>query len=264
MDAIFVNFHYLDHLHLPTLVTFDKSIPVFATPEASGSLRSWGHFDTVVTTIDFKGSAQPSGSEWRDFHPGSPLPPWLSVFRIPGDNILHFTTAIIWSHDFEKHDDDTVTKPPQRHEVLLDAPHGADTTAPSAQAFLDCTSRFNTQAGEANQIEFLALLNCLKDNFTLGSHTLLGVAGGLAMERLARPRYWVRTHDTLLGYSGVFMRLLRVTDVERTLDDGLEEEARAQGKKNDEGHSRPNFVDIGSGESFVLDSAAHETGQREH
>ncbi|ROW01921.1 hypothetical protein VMCG_05510 [Cytospora schulzeri] len=251
LDAIFVNFHYLDHMHQPTLVTFDKNIPVFATPEAAGLLRNWGHFDTVVTTHDFKESEQ-LGSGWKAFHPGSPLPPWLSVFRIPGNKELNFATAIIWSHDAVKQDDGIVTKAPQKHEVLLNTPHGANVTAPAVQAFFDSTSRFNTQIG-VDKIEVLALFAALKDSFTLGMRTTLGVAGGLAMERLAKPRYWVRSHDTVLGYSGVFMRLIGVNDVKRTLDDGLEEEARTQGKTNDEGDKRrPNLVDVANGECFVL------------
>lgn len=49
------------------------------------------------------------------------------------------------------------------------------------------------------------------------------------MTRLVRPRYWVRSHDTVLGNSGVVMRLIRVAPMERIMDDGLEEEARARG-----------------------------------
>lgn len=252
LDAIFVNFHYLDHMHQPTLVTFDKTIPVFATPEAAGSVRSWGHFDTVITTHDFEGS-EPSGRGWRDFHPGSPLPAWLSVFRLPGDKELNFATAIVWSHDAEKHDDESVSKPTQKHDVLLNTPHGVSVTAPSIRAFFDSTSKFNTRTGDADKVEVLALLASLKDSFSLGMPTTLGISGSLAMERLARPRYWIRSHDTALTYRGIFLRLARVIDVERTLDDGLEAEARAHGKTDGEGERRrPNLVDVRSGECFVL------------
>ncbi|KUI70606.1 hypothetical protein VM1G_06294 [Cytospora mali] len=255
LDAIFVNFHYLDHMHQPTLVTFDKTIPVFATPEAAGTIQSWGHFDTVVTTRDFGGSdLEPASNEW-DCHPGAPLPLWLSVFRIPGDKELNFATAIIWSHDATKNKNGSVPRSPQgfMHEVFLNTPHGVGVNVPTVQAFFKSISKFNTREGGIDKVEILALFAALKDSFAFGMRTTLGLAGSLELERLSRPRYWVRTHDSTLLYRGVFMRLIRVNDVSRTLDQGLEEEAKAQGKTKEEGERRrPNFVDVASGECFVL------------
>lgn len=40
IDATFIHFHYLDHLHKPSLATFDLAIPVFATPGAAATIRA--------------------------------------------------------------------------------------------------------------------------------------------------------------------------------------------------------------------------------
>ncbi|KAK7740904.1 hypothetical protein SLS53_004967 [Cytospora paraplurivora] len=251
LDAIFVGFHYLDHMHQPTLLTLDKSIPLFATREAAGTVRSWGHFETVITTHDFQGSEEESGKDWRDYHPGSPLPPWLSVFRLSGNAELIFATVIVWSHDSQEHDEggDGVTRSVRKHEVLLNTPHGVNIDSPSVQAFFNSTTKTGTQPEE--EVEALLLLAATKESLSLGIRTTLGIAGSLALERLAGPRYWVRSHDSTLRYRGALLRLIWTYDVQRTLDDGLEEEKKAQGDNVEK--RRPNFVDVANGRSFVLE-----------
>lgn len=52
VDAIFVNFHYGDHMDERTLRTFHATTAVFAAAEAAPAIRGWQHFDTVTATQD--------------------------------------------------------------------------------------------------------------------------------------------------------------------------------------------------------------------
>ena len=85
----------------------------------------------------------------------------------------------------------------------------------------------------------------LKDSFAFGWRTTLGVKNGLALERLFKPKYWVQTHGGILKYAGLVMRALRVNDVFRSLESGLEEEGK--------GGERPNLINVRNGESFVVE-----------
>lgn len=83
------------------------------------------------------------------------------------------------------------------------------------------------------------MLTVLHDSFGFGSRTRLGVIGGLARERLARPKYWILTQDGKLRYCLMFMWIGYVNDVVRSLESGLEEEGK--------GGERPNLVDVRKG-----------------
>ncbi|ORY68524.1 uncharacterized protein BCR38DRAFT_363014 [Pseudomassariella vexata] len=229
IDAIFVNFHYLDHCHEATLRTFDAKIPIFATAEASAMVHAWKHFDTIITTHDLDPEGE-SGS-WRDLHPGAPLPAWLSVFRLLGHHELNFATAIVWSSDADT------------HEALLYSPHGICEDQATLQAFL----------GKMDpSFSVLAILHALKDSFSWGWRTTLGVSGGLALERMAKPKYWVKTHDAPLAYWGLIM--LRVIDTFRTLESGLEEEKDLKRDLGFDGLPRkPNLIEVENGGCFVLE-----------
>lgn len=225
LDAIFINFHYLDHMHQPTLLTFNPKIPVFAAREAYHTIDSWGHFERVVMQNDYE--PEMNGG-WQSVHPGSPLPEWLTVFRLTGHKELNFATMIIWSHE-------------GKYESILSSPHGIKSDRPSLQALF-------SDACEP-PISILAMLAATKDSFAGGMQTTLGVSGSLAMERRLQPKYWVRTHDSTLTYGGAFMWLLWTNDRSRTLDDGLKEEAAA-GKGDSR---RPNLRNVESGFHLILE-----------
>ncbi|KAF2788838.1 hypothetical protein K505DRAFT_328641 [Melanomma pulvis-pyrius CBS 109.77] len=219
IDALFINFHYDDHLHEPTLRGLDSDIPVFAVDEAARRMRSWNHFTTVTETQDF----DPADPHWPSLHPGASLPSWLNLFRLVGHHELNFATIIVWSHD-------------QKHEALLSSPHGIYDTQDSFQAFATKSEP---------PIRVTAFLAALHDSFAVGRRTTLGVKGGLALERILKPKYWIPTHDGVLRYWGAFMWLAAVHDVWRTLESGLEEEGK--------GGERPNLVNVKNGELFVVE-----------
>lgn len=226
VDAIFVNFHYADHLNEPTLRTFAPSIPVFATAEAAAIIRPWNYFNHISQTQGL----DPANPRWRNLRldGDAQLPDWLSVFRLVGHHELNFATAIVYSSSTTTTNpsNDSISdegKTEQQHEVLLYSPHGILTSQPAVRAFASDTLN--------PPVRVLAMLHALKDSFALGwVRITLGVSGGLALAGLVRPRYWVKSHDAMLVYSGVVAWLAWMKDFGRTLEDGLVEEGGGEGE----------------------------------
>ena len=229
VDAILLGFHYLDHCHEPTLRLFDRRIPVIATPEAAAIVEPWGHFETVRKISNFEAV----GSTWQDpaLHPGAPLPSWLSLMRIPGHHELNYCTVLIWTHADENGS--------EIHEAIIQSPHG---TRPD---FLQ-SRQFQVFMNSTPTTEKLALFHGLKESHAAGSKNTYGAESGLALWRtIGGAKYWVPSHDDPLGYSGLLMRALWVTDTPRTLEWALDKEGR--GKGND-----PKLVKVDNGASFIL------------
>ena len=268
IDAIFLNFHYSDHLDEATLRTFHPEIPVFATAEAAAIVRRWGHFSHVTETRDLDPATAPGGTgAWRSLHPRGSLPDWLTVFRLRGHHELNFATAIIYSSSPSSSsvpssstssrgggggggggEEDHETK----HEALLYSPHGIKADQPALKAFVG----YLDSAGDSDggKVSVLVILHALKDSFAFGMATTLGVAGGLALERLTRPRYWVKSHDAPLGYAGIVAWVAWVNDVARTLRSGLDEEKEEVNGGEDRGERKePNVVEVENGGCFVLE-----------
>lgn len=281
VDAIFIKVHLLDHLHRPTLETFGENIPVFATAEAALAIRGWSHFDTVVEFRDYKrydgdkSSAENSleapdmstadrESHWKSFHPGSPLPEWLNVFRLVGDWYVELATVLVWSHESHPRHDEIGTGNDQ-HEFIINTPHGVDVKTESVAAFFEDNVRNNSnhsnntargvaQPGSVATMDCLAMLAGLKDSYSFGMRETVGVERSLQLERKAEPKYWVKSHDLPLRVGGAVMRIRMTKEVIRTLEYGLEEEAKVRLKENKtDGLRKPNLVEVGNGNCFVLD-----------
>ncbi|KAK1750933.1 hypothetical protein QBC47DRAFT_435537 [Echria macrotheca] len=223
VDAIFISHDLADHTHKPTLDTFDPRIPVFAVPESAAAVRSWKRFVSITEIRDI----DPSSPK---FSPVDPLPSWISLLRIPGHSSLNFALAIVYSLD-----------PQATREAIFYAPHGMKADGPAVKAFA-------RELG--NGIEVAALLTSLKQNYALGFSTTLGPAGGLAVERLLRPRCWVITHNRVLKYGGIVSWLLGTRDVEGRLEDALQKERAENGGEE---LGKPKMVQPEDGVSFVLE-----------
>ncbi|KAF7562861.1 hypothetical protein G7046_g1271 [Stylonectria norvegica] len=207
IDAIFLGFHYNDHVDEATLRLFDKRIPIIATAEAAAIVRPWGYFDTINPLHDLG----VSNTSWRvpELHPGSPLPSWITPLRLPGHAVLNFCLAFIWTHD--------TLDGQEVHEAILTSPHGTLLDEGPLDAFLKASP----------PTEKLAMLHGLKESHAVGFQTVLGAKGGLALYRkLGGVKYWLPTHHATLAYAGFLMRLLRVNDTERTLAWAIEEERK--------------------------------------
>lgn len=222
-DAVFVNFHGPDHLHAPTLKTFDKRIPVFAAGTADEIVRGINHFDVVHTNKDL----EPRSKDWKSLHPGGALPEWLTIFRMTGHHILNFCTAMIWSQS------------PDKHEAILYSPHGIRETAETLQTFLN---------NSKSEVKTLAILHGLKESRAFGWLNTFGVSYGLPLYRASDAKYWVLSHDSPLAYWGLIM--MGVTEVRRTLEWGLGREREEKGTTAE--LREVNFVDVKNGDSTIL------------
>ncbi|KAH8647134.1 hypothetical protein BX600DRAFT_518419 [Xylariales sp. PMI_506] len=225
LDAIFINFHYVDHLHEQTLRTIDARVPVFASPEAGPMIDKFNHFRSITITSDLKAG----DGIWRELHPAG-LPDWLSVFRIVGHHELNFATAFVWSPS------------PDQHECILYSPHGILTTQPTYQTFLHELQP---------QIKTTAMLFSLNGSLFASSPTKLGVDGALLCERDLEPKYWIRTHDSVFTYSGLFSYAIR--ELPRTIESALQAE-KASGKLSENAGTQrlPNYVEVDPGASFLV------------
>ncbi|KAF4979975.1 hypothetical protein FZEAL_3929 [Fusarium zealandicum] len=232
VDAIFLGFHIVDHLHEPTLRLFNPQIPVIASADVASMLKPWGHFKDIKTMRDLDGPID----TWRSIyiHPGDPIPSWLTAFRMPGHAFLNFCAAIIWTH--------TTEDGSEVHEVILESPHGTRLDEGPLQAFLDAEP----------PTQKLAMLHGLKESHTAGFKTTFGVKGGLALyRRVGGFKYWLLSHSSDLSYAGIFMRLLRTIDTQRTVSWGLEDERKGQEVDGEELET-PQVVQVSNGDSFVL------------
>lgn len=245
IDAILLTFEATDHVHEPTLRTFPPPIPVFCTEQVAAIVRRWDYFDNVIVTKDYVAQTPDDRDEdaWQRLRPGAEdnggLPPWLSFFRVPGSFFLNLAFAIIVSSP--------VLSGGESHEALLFVPHGIKIDAPAIGGFLEEWGEARKDASKS----VLGLFHAMHESYTLGIAVTSGVVGGLALERLTRPRYWVKSHHALLVTGGVFPWLSWIKDVARTLTWGLEQE-----KKNAKPGVRsdaPNLVEVENGGCFVLD-----------
>lgn len=233
IDAIFLGFHYLDHVHEPTLRLFDPDIPVLATPEVQAMIKPWNHFPNILTISSLDASAK----SWRtpNLHPGDPFPSWLTPIRLLGHHELNYVTVLIWTHADRNNN--------EIHEAILQTPHGTKLDVGPLQAFLDSEPK----------TEKLALLHGLKESRAMGKMNTYGAAGGLALyRRIGGAKYWVLTHHSKLWYSGILMRLLWVYDTVRTLQWALDEEANIDGKGLELPGGTPDLIEVENGHCFVL------------
>lgn len=228
IDAILIGFHYLDHLHEPTLLTFDKRIPVIASKEAAAKLKQIDHFDTVKLISDF----DPDATRWNapDLHPGG-FPTWLTPLRMTGHHELNYCLALIWTHG-------------DVHEVMFQSPHGTRLDQGPLQAFL--SSEPPTKK--------LAMFHGLKESHAAGSKNTYGAEYGLSFfRRVGGMRYWITTHDSPLQYAGIIMRMLWVRDTPRTLDWALEKEATNDDREIKSPKAKPNLIVVENGGMQVLE-----------
>ncbi|KAF2441788.1 hypothetical protein P171DRAFT_475226 [Karstenula rhodostoma CBS 690.94] len=222
IDAIHLSFHYGDHLHVPTLLTFDPSIPVFTTTDGAPIIRKSNHFTSITAYADLDPTFT---GDWSAIRRAPGLPSYITVFRIKGHHELNFFTALLWS------------PAPDTHEAVLYSPHGLHTSTPALQALLHhADPSFST----------LALLHGLKESWTWSWQTTFGAKSGLELYRESRARYWVATHNDRLGYGGVVWWL--VTDIFRSVEWALGQEKGGQEVRKD-----VKVEEVKNGECFVLE-----------
>ena len=243
IDLVVISHEFTDHCHRATLAQIDKRVPVLATDVAAGVIDSWHHFETVKRIPHFcqSGAASEktdSSVDWRKLS-SSPIPDWLSVSRLvtPRDmGYLHSAVMITFScHEAYSPNGDP-TSQGTIAEAILYTPHGLSAAA----------LRPVTQARP--EIRTLALLHGLFTVSILNVNTInLGAPNGIQVQRLLRPKYWMRTHDEDKKGEGLIGIMLRKK--KWTLDDATE--ALKSDEKVYDGPG-PRFLDLKNGEGCVL------------
>jgi hypothetical protein len=219
VDAIFIT-AMGEHCHKESLLQFSAYTPVFAVPAAATTTASWDYFKTIVTMS----SCDPSKTPWKEGHPGSPLPAWLTVFTPEVTRKNNFGLVLITS---------TI---PSENELILISPHGISADEASVK-------------GLAKTVKMLALVAPLKDSYSFGMQTVLGVKNGLTIGQAAGTQYYVRSGDFVsLKYGGVVGWF--VSDVPRALQWGVDELTKELGAGKAIG--QPTLVEVENGGSYVF------------
>ncbi|KAI0484849.1 hypothetical protein GGR56DRAFT_669361 [Xylariaceae sp. FL0804] len=261
IDAVVISHEFTDHCHEATLRTVPRAVPVFAPDKAAALVRSWRHFDTVVTTP----ALTPGCADWRAALLGRSAPPgalpvlpdWVGVGRVvTAGNALYYHSAVVVA--FET----TTTKNEQQEsggaagggggggggQAVVYSPHGIRAD--------DLAATFSAPPGGGGGpgpgLDVLALLHGLHDVRIWGAKQLnLGAAAGLAGVRATGARYWVATHDEVKRGGGLIAPLLRRRRY--TLADAVAEETKkAGGGGGGDASLKYDFVELGSGDGLVL------------
>ncbi|MCJ1309643.1 hypothetical protein MMC25_003303 [Agyrium rufum] len=223
IDIVALSFEYTDHTHKETLLQLPKPTPIFARFRAAEIVRSWKHFDNIVTIS----SLQHNGSDWtRCSEP--PLPPTIGIFELaPGEKsaALHCAMVVVYRSGS---DDNDSTK------AIIYSPHGIKPT--HVQPLLDARPR----------IQPSVILHGMDEIGALGQKISLGARNGLEVQRLCKAKYFLPTHDEVKKAGGIFAPFMRRKVL--TYDDILAE-ARAP---KDGWTENMRFVALKNGESLVL------------
>ncbi|KAJ1333204.1 MBL fold metallo-hydrolase [Microdochium nivale] len=264
IDAIVVSHEFTDHCHEDTLRELPRSTPVIATDKAAALIRSWGYFDTVVTTPGYSFSSPGSSSnsssssndnsdqvshhhhdsdqkDWHAVLSVQPLPPWLGIGRVvtPGNSLYYHSAVIIVldraaAEDVSGSNRSTTTTTTIADAVIY-SPHGIKGPDLAGLASSHATHGINT----------LALLHGLHDvRIWMTKQLNLGARNGREAARACRARYWVATHDEVKSGAGFIAPLLR--RVQHTVADAV---ARKDEDEDSDGYE---FVELGSGDGLVL------------
>lgn len=230
IDCVAISHEFTDHCHQATLLELPNNVPVVATEKAADLIRSWKHFDTVITTPGFS----PSTKDWRDalVEKSGKLPPWLGIGRVITEgNALYYHSAVMIAFDLTSKDSNN---PP---EAVIYSPHGIK--GPDLAHV------------KAAGIKTLALLHGLHDvRIWMTAQLNLGALNGIQAVRASGARYWVATHDEAKKGGGFISWLLRRKMY--SLRDAVEAE-KMEKVKEEGGGGGYEFVELGSGDGMLLE-----------
>lgn len=243
VDCVAISHEFTDHCHEATLRELPKSVPVIATEKAADLIRSWRHFDTVITTPGFSAEH----SDWREVlaDQTGTLPPWLGIGRVITEgNALYYHSAVLIAFDLGYNPNQRATRskgdsPHSESEAIIYSPHGIKGSD------LECV--------KAAGINTLALLHGLHDvRIWMTAQLNLGALNGIQAVRASGARFWIATHDEAKKGGGLISWLLQRTTY--SLRDAIEaEQEKDVGKGEGVGHAPGyEFVELGSGDGLVL------------
>lgn len=226
IDVVAISHEFTDHCHRATLEELPSSTPVFATDVAAELIRSWGHFDRVITT-----PALTPGVPWSKLTVGS-LPDWLAIGRVtsPG-NALYYHSAILFIFDL-----DGGGAGSDKAEAIIYSPHGIE-------------SQDLAHLRESG-LRSVALLHGLDDvSIWMMKQLNLGALNGIRAMGISGAKYWVATHDEVKTGGGFIAPLLK--RVQYSVKEAVSYE---ENRLKSDGKKVPNydFVELGSGDCMIL------------
>lgn len=232
IDCVAISHEFTDHCHEATLRELPKTVAVIATDKAAELIRSWKHFDTVITTPGFSADS----SDWREVlvDQTGTLPPWLGIGRvITQGNALYYHSAVMVAFDLGFSLDERATR--REPEAVMYSPHGIKGSD------LECV--------KAAGIKTLALLHGLHDVRIWKTAQLnLGALNGIQAVRTSGAKYWIATHDETKRGGGFISWLLQRTTYTRSDAVAAEKARAAEGGE----HAPYEFIELGSGDGLVL------------
>jgi hypothetical protein len=206
---------------------------VFAASKAADIIRSWKHFEVVVT----QPTSLTSKNSDRRVTPVEPLPPWLRISRLGQDKVdlLYYHSAVMIAFCGAGEDENYEA---EEVEAIIYTPHGItpEDLKPVATA--------------EPPIRTLALLHGLHD-VRIGPQLNLGAHNGLKVQRLTKAKYWVGTHDEVKRGGGIVSWLLK--RYVYTVKDAIEQEVQEIGQDVDDSMTDVHFAELGNGESLLLE-----------
>ncbi|KAF3761627.1 hypothetical protein M406DRAFT_347941 [Cryphonectria parasitica EP155] len=239
IDCVAISHEFTDHCHEATLRELSKTVPVVATEKAADLIRSWKHFDTVITTPAFSTDTP----DWHEVlvDQTATIPPWLGIGRVvTQNNALYYHSAVMIVFDLGYRPNQRSTRSRDKMgsrdpEAVIYSPHGIKSS--------------DLQCVETAGIKTLALLHGLHDvRIWMTAQLNLGALNGIQAVRASGARYWIATHDEAKKGGGFISWLLQRTTY--TLRDAVvAEEAKLA---RDEEVLAYDFVELGSGDGLVL------------
>ncbi|KAB5566112.1 hypothetical protein GE09DRAFT_1272525, partial [Coniochaeta sp. 2T2.1] len=225
IDAVAISHEFTDHCHQATLLELPRTTPVFATEKAAELIRSWDHFENVVTMPGFPSDKQ----NLQESLGHNLLPSWIGIGRVvTAGNALYYHSAVLLAFTL---DADTLGQGNATESVIY-SPHGVNASD------LSCI--------KAASISTIALLHGLHDvRIWMTKQLNLGALNGLEAVRATGARYWIATHDEAKRGGGLISWFLQRTAY--TLRDAVQSE---EAKGAMESYA---FVELGSGEGMVLE-----------
>lgn len=227
IDVVTISHEFTDHCHEATLRELPRTTPVFATEKAAELIKSWKHFERVVTTPGFSSSTK----DWQATLSVAPLPPWVGIGRVvTAGNALYYHSAVMIAFTSPVGDIPGGVTPPR---AVIYSPHGIKSS--------------DLDAVKNSGIETLALLHGLHDvRIWMTKQLNLGALNGLEAVRASGAKYWIATHDEVKKGGGFIAPLLRRTKY--TVVDAVKKETKSMGEQA----PSYEFVELGSGDGLVL------------
>ncbi|KAL2213165.1 hypothetical protein CC79DRAFT_1352090 [Sarocladium strictum] len=227
IDVVAISHEFTDHCHRATLEELPSNTTIFATDVAADLIRTWNHFDRVITA-----PALSPGVSWTRLPVGD-LPPWLAIGRVisPG-NALYYHSAVLIAFDINYR----ISTPSPTAEAVIYSPHGIESQ--------DLTGL------KSSGIKALALMHGMHDVQIWKTKQLnLGALNGIKAVNVSGAKYWIATHDEVKQGAGfiapmLLRKIYTLEDAVATVDKQLRDEGKAPDYE---------FQELGSGEGMVLE-----------